>query len=556
VPLLSRLRDALSPPLALAGLAGLVAFALLYKSASPQAAVSLRVKRAEAVDTARQFVAAQGAPVADLEEAVQFTGNTIGQVFLQRTLGLDTASTWAREQVPIWSWRVRWFKPQEKEEWQVRVGVDGAVVGFAHVVEESAAGAALTQDSALAVAQALLRAQGWDPDSLERVESSSERRDQRTDHHFTWEKHGTQVFWAEPGGATGTGAVRLTVDVQGDRIGTYRRFLKVPEAFERQLSQTMSLGQFLAVGSLGLTAVLLLIALAVSIVRQRHGDTRWGPALRVAGLVAVMFLIQGLTAYPRVKFAYPSDLQWGAYVGILIVGLLLAAVLYGCWVLFATAAGESLARETFPRSLAGFLDAARGRLLTHEVARAALRGYALGFIILGYLAVFYVAAQRWLGAWLPAEGPYSEIFNSSLPVLAPLAIGVVAAVTEEVTYRLFGISLLKRYFKSTVVALLVPAVVWAFAHSNYAVFPIYLRGIELTIAGLIFGLGFLRLGLLACIVAHYVVDAVLLGIPLLTSGNPAYSVSGIVVMGLALLPAVLGLTAARGATAATAPTPE
>lgn len=542
---LSGLRNTLNPPLALAGLAGLVAFGFLYKSASPQAAVTLRVQRPEAVDTARRFIAAQGAPVAELEQAVQFTGNTIGLVFLQRTLGLDTASAWARDQVPIWSWRVRWFKPQEKEEWQVRVGVDGAVVGFAHVVEESAPGAALTQDSALAVAEALLRAQGWDPDSLDRVESSSERRDQRTDHHFTWEKRGTQVFWAQPDGAGGSGAVRLAVDVQGDRVGAYRRFLKVPEAFERQLSQTMSLGQLLAVASLGLTAVLLLIALGVSIVRQRHGDTRWAPALRLAVLVAALFLVQGLTLYPRVKFAYPSELQWGAYVGILIVGLLVVSVLYGCWVLFATAAGESLARETFPRSLAGLADAATGRLFTPEVARAALGGYALGFAILGYLAVFYVAAQRWLGAWLPAEGPYSEIFNSSLPVLAPLAIAVVAGVTEEVTYRLFGISLIKRYLKSTAVALLVPAMVWAFAHSNYAVFPVYLRGIELTIGGLIFGLGFLRLGLLACIVAHYVVDAVLLGIPLLTSGNPAYSVSGVVVMGLALLPVVLGFTAAR-----------
>ncbi|MGH9259109.1 MAG: hypothetical protein ACRD08_04305, partial [Acidimicrobiales bacterium] len=209
MPILPRLRDALSPGLALVGLAGLVAFALLYKSASPQAAVSLRVKRGEAVDTARRFVAGQGAPVVDLEEAVQFTGNTVGLVFLQRTLGLDTASTWAREQVPIWSWRVRWFKPQQKEEWQVRVGVDGAVVGFAHVVEESAPGATLTQDSALAVAEALLRVQGWDLDSLERVESSSERRDQRTDHHFTWEKRGTQVFWAEADHQAGTGAVRV-----------------------------------------------------------------------------------------------------------------------------------------------------------------------------------------------------------------------------------------------------------------------------------------------------------------------------------------------------------
>ena len=29
-------------------------------------------------------------------------------------MGLDEASRWARELVPIWSWNVRWFKPAQK----------------------------------------------------------------------------------------------------------------------------------------------------------------------------------------------------------------------------------------------------------------------------------------------------------------------------------------------------------------------------------------------------------------------------------------------------------
>ena len=34
---------------------------------------------------------------------------------------------------------------------------------------------------------------------------------------------------------------------------------------------------------------------------------------------------------------------------------------------------------------------------------------------------------------------------------------------------------------------LIPAAIWAFGHSNYPVFPVYVRGIELTIGGLLFG---------------------------------------------------------------------
>ena len=536
----------IDPRLLAAGLVGLVAFALFYRSANPRADVPLRVTRSAAVDTARAFLAAQGTPLADLKEAVQFSGNTVGLVFLQRTIGLAEASRWARELVPIWSWQLRWFKPLQKEEWQVRVAVDGGIVGFAHLVDESAPGADLTQDSAFALARGFLRGRGFDLAHFDRVEASTEKRDKRTDHHFTWEQKGTSIPWQAGSTTAGSGAVRLDVDVQGDAIGRYRRYLKIPEAFERQLTKTLSLGQILALASLGLTFVLFLIALGISIGRHRRDDVRWRPALGIAGGIAILVVAQGIALYPRAKFNYSTELPWGVYLGMLVIALLFVCVAYACWVLFTLAAGESLGRETFPDSVAGLTDLGTGKLRTAALARASLNGYALGFVFLGYLAVFYVVAQRWFGAWLPAEGPYSEIFNTTAPFLAPLTLALVAAVTEEGAFRLFGISLVRRYFKSTTLALLLPAIVWAFAHSNYAVFPVYVRGIELTIGGVLFGIAFLRLGLLTCIVAHYVVDAVLIGLPLLTAGTPGYTASGLVVMAFALLPAVLGVLARRG----------
>jgi hypothetical protein len=535
----------LNPWLLVAGLGGLVAFAVFYRSANPRADVPLRVTRAAAVDTARAFLAARGAPIGDLKQAVQFSGNTVGLVFLQRTIGLADASRWARERVPIWSWQMRWFTPLQKEEWQVRIGVTGTVEGFAHLLEESTPGANLAQDAALGLAQQFLRSRGFDLARFDRVEASTERRDKRTDHHFTWEEKGTAIPWRAGDAAAGSGAVRLDVDVQGDAIGRYRRYLKVPEAFERQLTKTLSLGQVLALASLGLTFVLFLIALGISISRHRKDDVRWRPALGIAAVIAILVVAQGIALYPRAKFNYSTELPWGVYLGMLVIALLFVCVAYACWVLFTLAAGESLGRETFPESVAGLTDLGTGRFRTSALARASLDGYALGFVFLGYLTVFYVVAQRWFGAWLPAEGPYSEIFNTTAPFLAPLTLALVAAVTEEGAFRLFGISLVRRYFKSTTLALLLPAIVWAFAHSNYAVFPVYVRGIELTIGGIVFGLAFLRLGLLTCIVAHYVVDAVLIGLPLLTAGTAGYTASGLIVMGLALLPAALGLLARR-----------
>lgn len=531
--------------LALAGAVGLSAFLALYDHAFPQASVPLRVTRDEARVRAVAFLEERGTHLEGFREASAYGGSTLALVFLQRTLGLEDASRWAREEVPVWSWRFRWFRPLEKEEWRVEVGLDGTVVEYHHLVDDAAAGANLPQDSALILAEALLRERGLDLPRWERVEASTQRRENRTDHRFTWEKGGSAIEWKRTDPEAGTGAVRLTVQVLGDQIGEYEHFLKVPEEFRREMERTTSVGLALAVVTLVLTVALAVVAMGLGIARSRADGVRWRPAVALALFVSLLLLAQQATAWPVLEFSYPTALAWSAYVGVAVGGALLLAVAYGVFVLLGTASGESLCREILPQSLAAFSTLMSGRLRDAAVGAASLRGYGLGFAFLGYLTVFYVVAQRFVGAWLPAEGPYSEIFNLYLPFLTPLTIGLVAAISEEAIYRLFGISLVKRYLKSTLVALLIPAVIWAFAHSTYPVFPVYLRGIELTIGGLVFGLAFLRLGLVTCIAAHYVVDAVLLGMPLLASGTAAYRVSGVVVMGFALLPAIVALAARR-----------
>ena len=159
------------PLLALLGIAGLIAFLSLYKTAFPQAAVTLEVTRDEALSSANTFLEEKGAASERLKQGIQFEGNTIALLFLQRTLGLDEASRWARDEVPIWSWRIRWFEPEEREEWQLRIGLDGTMVGMAHVLEESAVGADLEEDSALALAEAFVAEQRWDLRDFERVEA-------------------------------------------------------------------------------------------------------------------------------------------------------------------------------------------------------------------------------------------------------------------------------------------------------------------------------------------------------------------------------------------------
>jgi hypothetical protein len=60
----------------------------------------------------------------------------------------------------------------------------------------------------------------------------------------------------------------------------------------------------------------------------------------------------------------------------------------------------------------------------------------------------------------------------------------------------------------------------------------------LTIAGIVFGIVFLRFGLFSVLIAHYVVNALIVSLPLLRSKSPYFFISGLIVVGLALLPII------------------
>jgi membrane protease YdiL (CAAX protease family) len=84
-------------------------------------------------------------------------------------------------------------------------------------------------------------------------------------------------------------------------------------------------------------------------------------------------------------------------------------------------------------------------------------------------------------------------------------------------------------------AIFLSALFWGFAHSTYAFFPVYLRGIELTIFGSIFVLVFLRYGFETVVLAHFVIDAVIVGMPLMRSHNFYFIISGVFVIFLPLI---------------------
>lgn len=524
------------------GLVFLFIFIRYYEQAFPTASIDLKVTRPEVIQKAAEFLTARGYQLGPYEQAAVFGAHEAAALFLEQTQGMEKANQMMRSEVPVWRWQCRWFQSTQKEEFQVYVDQHGEIVHFSHLLAEAKEGADLEVAEARALAaNYLVKVAGIDTTEYEQVESSTEKQDQRTDHLFEWKRVGYEIQWKRTDPEAGTGSLRIAVRVQGDEVGRFTRYFKTPEKFNRQFQKTQSTGTLLGILSLGLMLLTAIAALVIFIIKYKQGDIRWKFALGFAGLIMGLFVLDSINSFPIVKYAYPTQMSLGIYWGILIALAVFAAIIYGLWILFTGASGEALSREVYPQSVDVLHDLTRGRVFTRKLFFASLRGYALAFFFLGYVTIFYTLGRKYLGVFLPAESPYSNQLGTYLPWLTPLAISLLAAVSEEFISRLFSITLLKKYLRFTFLALLIPAVIWAFGHSTYPVFPVYVRGIELTIAGIIFGYFFIRFNIMTCIIAHYVIDSIFFAGPLLKSTNPYFIISGYIVIGLAAIPLILGI---------------
>jgi hypothetical protein len=365
------------------GLLSLWLFVAFYDSAFPQASIRLDVTREQAHRIASNFLKERGFDLSAYMEASVFDSDDMGAVFLQKTQGMKAANRMMSDKAPIWFWRFRWFKSGEKEGYAVNVSPRGQVIEFSHTVKDDAKGASIAQEQAESLAKGFLaRVAGVNLAHFERVQ---------------WKEKGFELVWKPGDPEAGAGQNRISVSVTGDQIGRFGRNFKTPEAFERDYQKTTSKGQLLAIISVALMFFTVVAALVVFIMRYKAGDIRWRFALVFTLLVAGLMILGGANSLPAVKMNYSTVMEYEVFLGILAVGAMIAAAVYGAIILLAGASGESLARELYPKSVETIDQLIRGRVFTRSFLFSAVRGYAFGFFFLGYITLFYLIGRERLG---------------------------------------------------------------------------------------------------------------------------------------------------------------
>jgi len=515
----------------LLGIAGGVFAQKYYFRAFPEASVDFKVSRAEAQTRARQFVEGLGINLKGYESTIVFDVDDTAKTYLEREVGLQQANQLMAGELNIWFWDVRFFRPQQEEEFLVRVSPAGTIAGYDHKIPEATASKSLTEEEAENQAQQFaanklgLNLSPWE---FLPSEANSQARPNRLDWSFTWERKGFKAKEAP---------YRLQVAVQGDHIGGSQEYLQVPEAWTRDYEHLRSTNNFYEEIAFVPYGFLLGAALWLGVTLWRQGKTSWGTALGIGGVVTVLYYVMELNDWGSVRAGYDTHFTYGSFVIQKLFWMLLAAVGTAITISLVYPGGEPLYRASQPGKLRLPKAFTLRGIRSKEFFCGGVVGICLAAAHIGFVVAFYMIGSRF-GVWAPQDIRYSDIVNTPFPWIAGVAIGVLAATNEEFTFRMFAIPFVRKLTGSRVLAIVLPAFFWSFLHSNYPQEPGYIRGIEIGIMGIAAGLVMLRWGIIATLIWHYTVDASLVGMLLIRSDNWYFKISGLVVALAAVAPLV------------------
>ena len=529
--------------------------AWLFPRALPIVALKQSLTREVALARADSFFRAHSLAPAGARRAVRFQGNESVLTFVELAGGgHDSLNALVRgDDVAPFTWSVRAFVPSDVREAQVHFAPDGRIIGFEQKLAEADQRPTVSADSGQRLAERALN--GWIDERIDRwklVTSSYETKKAsgRIDRTYTFERTDRRI-----GGAP----IRSDVVIAGDTPASVLRHVEIPESFRRRYSEMRSANELLAlIATMGFLAVAIIGMIVLSrFARDRR--VRWRQPILVGAVIGALALAAGINEMPGSWFSYDTAMPPGTFLALRVLLAVVLGVFTALLVAFTLAAAEASTRQAFPQHLDWWkLWRFRG---TREVASRVGGGYAVAAIAFAYVATFYLVTRTLFGWWVPSEllDDPNQI-ASPMPWISGIAASVNAGVWEESLFRALPLSLLslwvgqratRRWWMAA--GVVASALIFGFAHANYASWPPYSRGVEIFLDACFWAVLFLNFGLLVTVVAHFVYDLVLFGIFAGSGTTIEYRVTAAIILLALLAPALVvlwRLVRQRGFTAA------
>ena len=471
--------------------------------------IHLSLNRTQVLEKAKDYLVSRSIDTQDYSRVVAFSMDEWQDRYLQRTLGFRQEEDFlSRHDYELFHWKVRFFKEFEKEEFILTISPrTGEVLSFRHLIDDIALRETVDRTIAKKRAEEFLK-DFYEVDwtDFDFHEEKAKRLENRVDYSFSWERKDVYVpLQKDQGGAK----LLIGATVSGNGVREfYKNNLDVPEKFRREIENQLAIGEYLY--GFYLILYIFLLGCSIYLVIKKGQDLASRLSKRFFLSIAIFLLTFNLLSIvnniPYIAIHYRTSVSLASFMGIFTLRKVMDALLLSFAFVLPGIAGESLRLRAFPnRPYSAFTHYLRTTFFSRHVSAYLLFGYILFFILLGVQSGLFFIGQEIAGVW--KEWIWlNQISSAYVPFLSAFALAISASVNEEVTFRLFGISLGKKYLKNTALAIFLTSCLWGIGHSTYAIFPVWFRGIEVGILGLIYGFIFVRYGLLPLVAAHYLFD--------------------------------------------------
>ncbi|MEC0265423.1 type II CAAX endopeptidase family protein [Paenibacillus anseongense] len=422
---------------------------------------------------------------------------------------------------PLDYYQVNVSDSKKNRQFEVEINyTDGAVIGWREVYNAESESALISKQKADIMAKQEMRARGLDPDDMKAIDKKEDAAQKNSGLVLYYEKQSQPM-----------GEAKLQVRTQFDEknLVGYTVLFSLPASHLDWLDAQDHSASVMTWVSMGFSILMTIAAIVLIIIYRKQMRFRSG--LLLTAIFLAIYIANNFNMYPAFRLISgggPSAefATWATIIFMNVLAVGLAISLY-----FSLVAGNGLWNSMGQPKWPTWKEHRYGTELFYGMGR----GYLLALFILGIQQVLFYTGDVKFDVWA-VNDPTDSVLNMVEPRLFPL-MAWVAAISEEATYRLLGIILFKKLFRNNFIAILIPSVIWAASHTQYPIYPVYTRLIEVTIIGIILGYVFLKYGFITAVFAHACMDSILMGMSLFSLGHVSDVLCGILYL---LLPAIVG----------------
>ncbi|KAB2924766.1 MAG: PP2C family protein-serine/threonine phosphatase [Bacteroidetes bacterium] len=530
----------------LAGFAALLLVTSVRWDFSPKSSVDITVTRGDAERIARGVLTDHGYDPSGLSTETSFQLNTALQQFLRERVGGRRAAELLRsDSVPAHRWSVYFYDPglstsRMPHQYRVWLSASGRLIGFSHVIQDTAAGEKLAAADARAVAERYLASAGVDLGRYTVKRTAVNSQAKRTDHSFIYAGNDS-LFGAAP---------EVTVRVQGAEVGTFFRDVVPPQSFTQRVADSFGSLAILSIAAYVVLLTLAFVIIALFLRKYHEGEVGVSTAFTVAALLFVTAFAASLLGFESSGVGVTMGDTNRLFVKLVMM-VISAVILYGFLTAMTFAAwsvGESSARHGRGALLSGADAVLRRRFFTVDTAYSVLWGYGAGAAAFGLAAAVHYAAVVVFGAPVTAMS-LGGVAEATMPPVYVVLTALAGALVSEIVFRLFLIAWMRERTGRTWPGVLLSALLWSVVSTVLWEPPFgQLTPLPQLFLSLLLGLFlsgvFLRYGLLAAVIANVVTVSFGMMEPLVFSSGDAFLADRLLfaaVMALPLAVAAVGL---------------